>query len=263
MNADIRVLLIEDDPDDAFLATEALADADDATFTVTRVDKLQAAISLLLGEHDIDVVLLDLTLPDSSGIDTFIDLYTSRVRLPIIVLTGLHDDVLAGRMFRLGAQGYLVKGVDNLSLLPNAIRYGLEQFAIQVEAERRTRQEQHTQLSRDLRALWPDEASVPCPETGERSPLVAAYRAIIERIVTGTTTAADPALEPIADACAAAHLTAHQVADLHITALSTFVGTDVDIAGWGYGPEGYLLLIRLYGLLLTRAQAPAVVDETR
>jgi response regulator of citrate/malate metabolism len=115
------VLLIEDDPDDALLIEEALEEAEDCSFTILRVERIKTALNLLLRPNEFDLVLLDLNLPDSHGIDTFIYLHSSHIPLPIIVVTGSLDANIKSRLFRLGVHGYLVKGVDDLTQLPQMI----------------------------------------------------------------------------------------------------------------------------------------------
>jgi DNA-binding response OmpR family regulator len=118
----VRVLLVEDNPADAELIRETLDDgsldpAFEATaFRLEQVDRLVAAFERLAA-GEIDVVLLDLSLPDSHGIDTFVRLVRSAPRTPIVVLSGLDDEAMAIRAVREGAQDYLVKGqVDNKTL---------------------------------------------------------------------------------------------------------------------------------------------------
>lgn len=122
----IKILLIEDDSADVALISEILAAAeDDIQIGLERADRISSAIELL-GQKDFDIIISDLTLPDSRGIDTFIDIHKHSPNLPIIVLTGLDDKEIALDAVRKGAQDFLVKGRFDNDLLVRAILYCIE-----------------------------------------------------------------------------------------------------------------------------------------
>jgi len=125
----IRVLLIEDNPGDACLIEIMLAEAESGArslrFALERADRLQAGIERLQA-GGVEIVLLDLSLPDSRGLETFNRLHAAAPLLPIIVLSGLDDEELAAEAVRQGAQDYLVKGQIHSDLLARAIRYAIE-----------------------------------------------------------------------------------------------------------------------------------------
>ncbi len=121
----IKVLLVEDNPADARLVSELLKEAKGVKFHVDNVDRLSLAIETLSREP-FDIVLLDLSLPDSAGLDTFTMIHRHFPQLPVIVSTGLRDEELAIKAVREGAQDYLVKGEAGSSLLARAIRYAIE-----------------------------------------------------------------------------------------------------------------------------------------
>jgi DNA-binding NarL/FixJ family response regulator len=108
--APIRALLIEDNPGDARLIHEMLRDAGGAAATVelAHADRLAPGLQQL-AKQVTDVVLLDLTLPDSQGFDTFTTVYTQAPNVAIVVLSGLDDETLAVRAVQEGAQDYLFK----------------------------------------------------------------------------------------------------------------------------------------------------------
>ncbi len=127
--ASSRILLVEDNPGDARLVREALADAgigDAPLLTVARLD--EALRCLALG--DIDCVLLDLSLPDSSGLPTLARVYEAAPDVPIVILTGLDDEGLAVGALRSGAQDYLVKDQLSAGLLTRTLRYARERVRI-------------------------------------------------------------------------------------------------------------------------------------
>src|SRR4051812_9242556 len=97
----IKVLLVEDNPTDAFLLQEYLAGLPQFSFTHAR--RLQDALRILR-EDSIDIILSDLGLPDSAGLETFERLYSQSPDVPILVLTGLDDESLGLRAMQEGAQ---------------------------------------------------------------------------------------------------------------------------------------------------------------
>ena len=121
----IRVLLIEDNPGDALLIEEALHDVPTPAFGLDHVDRLSLGLERL-ARGDIDVILLDLSLPDSHGLDTLTRTCAHAPTIPVIVLTGLDDNVLEVRAVQSGAQDFLSKNALNGHLLARAIRYAIE-----------------------------------------------------------------------------------------------------------------------------------------
>jgi signal transduction histidine kinase len=122
----LNVLLIEDDPEDALLVREAFDHAADTTrLALQRADRLQAGLARL-ADGGIDVILLDLSLPDCQGFETFERTYAQAARLPIVVLTGSDDHELATRVVQSGAQDYLVKQELRDGFLCRTLRYAVE-----------------------------------------------------------------------------------------------------------------------------------------
>ena len=122
--AAIRVLLVEDNATDARLVRDELACALGVVFEVRHVVLLQLALDLLPSQN-FDVVLLDLSLPDSDGLDTFWRLHRAASELPVLVLSHRADEELALKSVQAGAQDYLVKGQSD-GLLVRAIRHAIE-----------------------------------------------------------------------------------------------------------------------------------------
>ena len=125
-----KVLLIEDDPGDARMIAEMLSDSEagGTLFDVENADRLLAGLTRIQ-KGGIDVVLLDLGLPDSSGLDTFETVHDQAPEVPIVMLTGLGDTELALEGMSKGAQDYLVKGNVDGDLLARTIRYAIERKA--------------------------------------------------------------------------------------------------------------------------------------
>ena len=124
MDGPISVLLVEDNPGDARQVQETLADVANGTCTIETVGRLDSALQRLMA-GGIDVVLLDLGLPDSRGPETFTAVHRSLPDVPVIIITGLEDETIALRMVRDGAQDYLVKGHVEGPFLARAIRYSI------------------------------------------------------------------------------------------------------------------------------------------
>jgi signal transduction histidine kinase len=131
MNDDlVRTLLVEDDSDDALIVGDLLSRAEGARFDLRVVDTLSSALAHLAGDT-VDLVLLDLSLPDSQGLDTFRQLSAVVPGLPIVVLTGIDDGSLALEALRLGAQDYLVKRLLLDHRLPRIVRHAVERKRVE------------------------------------------------------------------------------------------------------------------------------------
>ena len=121
----ITVLLVEDNVGDARLIVEALREAATGDFVLEQVQGLEPALERLR-RAGVDVVLLDLGLSDSQGIETFQRTHLAAPGKPIVIISGLDDKQMALEAVRLGAQDYLVKGRIEGPLLAQAIRYAIE-----------------------------------------------------------------------------------------------------------------------------------------
>lgn len=133
----IKVLLVEDNPGDAFLIQELIKGVNTAKVELEAVEQLSQALNILASNTSaglgsgFDVMLLDLSLPDSQGIDTFVRANRETKAIPIIVLTGMDDENLALRAMQEGAQDYLVKGQVTGDLLVRSMRYAIERQRIE------------------------------------------------------------------------------------------------------------------------------------
>jgi DNA-binding response OmpR family regulator len=128
----VKVLLIEDNSGDAELVQEMLAEAGGAPFTVLWSPSLWAGLDRL-AEEQVDVVLLDLFLPECHGLETFTALRAHAPEVPVVVLTGLDSEAVAMAAVREGAQDYLVKGKLEGESLARALRYALVRHSKQAE----------------------------------------------------------------------------------------------------------------------------------
>ncbi|HAY39205.1 MAG TPA: hypothetical protein DCY53_07570 [Desulfobacteraceae bacterium] len=125
MNNSIKILLIEDNPGDIRLIRELLSESQRSSVDITVSERLSDGRSALVNQ-EFDVVLLDLTLPDSQGIETLRKVYPDAPHAAVVVLTGLDDEETALTSLREGAQDYLVKDRMDPDALWRTIRYSLE-----------------------------------------------------------------------------------------------------------------------------------------
>jgi PAS domain S-box-containing protein len=121
----IRVLLVEDDPDDALLLRDALAEAEGRPFRVQHADRLAAGLTRL-AQGGVDLIVLDLSLPDSQGLETLVAVLAHAADTPIVVMSGRADEATAIEAVRLGAQDYLVKGRVDSWLVARTLNHALE-----------------------------------------------------------------------------------------------------------------------------------------
>ena len=157
----VEILLVEDNPGDARLIREMLKESATVRFELTHKERLGEALTCLT-ELPFDVLLLDIDLPDSQGLETVLQTISAVPRMPIIVLTGLDDDTLGMQAVEKGAQDYLVKGQINEHLLVRAILYASERHRLgeKLNRERSTleqkvaeRTKQLTKLNEQLKSL--------------------------------------------------------------------------------------------------------------
>jgi signal transduction histidine kinase len=135
MEADkkLGILLVEDNPGDAYLIRTILRSI--PYIDITGVENLEAALEQL-ERQPMDIILLDLSLPDSQGLDTVRRSVAQFPMLPIIVLTGLDDEILALEALKAGAQDYMVKGPVEPEILMRSIRYSMERKKAEEELNR-------------------------------------------------------------------------------------------------------------------------------
>jgi len=127
----IRIILVEDNPGDAIIIKEMLKDIYDTNFELIHFQRVDEGVKHI--NEDFDIMLLDLNLPDSQGIETFKTMNMNAPELPIIILTGLLDEELAIKIVSEGAQDYLVKGQIDKQLLTRSIKYSIERKNIEID----------------------------------------------------------------------------------------------------------------------------------
>jgi signal transduction histidine kinase len=196
----IRVLLIEDDPGDADLVRALAAEARDIRLDIRSVDRLSTAVEILQRES-FDLILSDLGLPDSQGIETFIRIYTVTPDVPIVLLTGISDKELAATAVRSGAQDYVVKGEVDSALLQKTIQYAIERHKMLMELRSNFREVKKMQREREniLSMFAHDIKNAIIPSAW-----------LLSRIMEGKKSPADSDVAPIRDGLISAE---HLLAD--------------------------------------------------
>jgi PleD family two-component response regulator len=130
----LRVLLVEDNAGDARLLREMFRTEKADSFQLTHVIRMSDA-ETDLAKGEVDIVLLDMGLPDAHGIETVRRAHAAAPNVPMIVLTGLEDEDLAAEAMTEGAQDYLIKGQIENRALPRALRHAIERHRMRLETD--------------------------------------------------------------------------------------------------------------------------------
>jgi len=152
-----KVLLVEDDEDDYILAKSLLGSKHVLIWAQTLSSALQC-----LRENAFDVVLLDLTIPGSRGLETFDKLRAYAASVPIVMLTGMSDDSIAAEAVEKGAQDYLIKGNITAALLERSLKYSI----LRKRAEKDARKLERLKEREDFVAAFTDDLHNPLIDTG-------------------------------------------------------------------------------------------------
>jgi len=184
----IQVLLIEDNPLDARVVQEMLAKAKSASFDLECVDRLSTGLKRL-AKGGIDLVLLNLFLPESQGLDTLSKLCTRAPQVPVVVMTSLADEMTAIKAVREGAQDYFVKGQVERYRLVKSILYAIERKQVEQKlqeaydeatkyeiAERMRAEQKHKQRIENLRTTMEGSINAIALTVETRDPYTAGHQ---------------------------------------------------------------------------------------
>jgi DNA-binding NarL/FixJ family response regulator len=252
----INVLIIEDNPGDVRLIQEALASVNGDTFNLMPFESLSSALRRL-AEGGIDVVLLDLALPDSLGLDSFNSVQAKAPDVPIVVLSGLDHRGVAGEAVRSGAHFYLVKSKLMKERLDQIILQAIERQRMRREISRVRRREQEAftqaEMQRqticdELAAGEPD--SSPYPDDSTLFGLCDDYRELALHYVRATRSDEPRPVAEIrlmAQHLAEIHAGGHHAIRLHQRSLSDLAPEEPDPA---LAEDARLLVIELMGRLV-------------
>jgi hypothetical protein len=135
MKQKLSVLIVEDSPDDYFILKEVLESSEEVEAILFQESRLEGAFSTA-GNQEIDVAIIDLSLPDSFGLDTFVSFHDRYPLIPTIIMTGAKDQEMAFEAVRKGAQDFLFKGELASAAIVRSIRYAIERQHLTTELTR-------------------------------------------------------------------------------------------------------------------------------
>jgi len=136
---ELKVLLIEDNPGDAFLMKFYLGESTSPVFNVAHAETVKAALDLLAA-GTFDIILSDMNLPDSFGVDTIKSVLGNFPGNLVIVLTGLTDEEVGLETVRYGAQDFLTKGKFDSKVLISTVMFAFERFKLNKQIDTFTKQ---------------------------------------------------------------------------------------------------------------------------
>jgi len=271
----MHVLLIEDNEDDVLIIRETLAEVRGAslpagTFDLEWAHRLSAGLERL-AEGGIDVVLLDLGLPDSQGMETFRKAHTQAPEAPIVVLTGLADETLGVKAVQEGAQDYLVKGQVDGNLLVRSMRHAIERQRLLAELEqaRQREQQERERLERELYSL--EQLSAPpstavTAQTFGLAPLRESVPEVFDELIQSYGDLMDLALErrayrvehniserlrSLAERVGFLRAGPRDVVEVHSNALKRKTREVAPAKAQAYVEEGRLMVLELMGYLVS------------
>lgn len=272
----LKVLLVEDNPGDARLVREALAEVRGARFALTHVDCLAPALKQLAA-GDMDVILLDLSLPDASGLETLSKTHAAAPGVPIVVLTGLDDEEVALKAVHEGAQDYLVKGHMEGRLLTRSLGYAIERQRLltELQALRQREKEEAEKALAEQKALtgW-NESAVTASVAGvgplrERSAEVFAelekeYGSLLDRYLEALGSGEPPPrrqINALADRLGDQGAGPRDLVDLHIRVVRAKCEDVAPQRAKAYTQNGRLLALEVMGNIVDyyRTKRPAFV----
>ena len=130
VQAPTRLLLVEDNAGEARLLREMFREQGSLRAVMTHVERMLEAEEHLASQP-VDLILLDLQLPDAQGLDAVRRARTAAPRIPLVVLTGTDDESLAMQTLKAGAQDYLIKGQIETRGLQRGLRYAIERKTLE------------------------------------------------------------------------------------------------------------------------------------
>ncbi|MCP5419500.1 MAG: response regulator [Gammaproteobacteria bacterium] len=274
----LPVLLVEDNLGEAHRLRLELADAATKTgallprFKLDHVRTLADALQHLEGQ-ECAVVLLDLSLPDSAGLDTFYAIFRQAQQAAVVILTGNPDDTLAIDAIRCGAQDYLAKGELTGPLLARAVCYAAERQRLQIAlAEAREQERQQRELHSLARFSEVGPAPVSARSFGQLSlretnppyfaSLVQKYRQVLdwslEQIAYKVDHPISEMLQSLAEQLGFIGAGPRDVVEIYLTALKASVQDATPQRIQAYGQEGKLIAFELMGKLVNYYRLRAV-----
>ena len=259
----IVILLVEDNLPEARLLQETLAEARAVDFDLVHVEQLSQALERLR-EGPVDVILVDLGLTDSQGLDTFTTLHTQAPEVPMVIMTGLDDEGLAMQAVQAGAQDYLVKGQVVAPLLERALRYAIERYRlVQALEEARQREQREAELRALTRLSGVSSPSVtglmyglsPLRESAPElfGQLIQTYGDLLDQAWERRLYKVEPEisekLRAMVDQIGVNRAGPRDVVEMHTRALEDKIGDVPHAKAQVYVEEGRMMLLELMGYL--------------
>lgn len=255
----IRILLIEDYQGDARLIQEMLKEVNKNRFELFHTQSLTHGLKVLT-EQEIDILLLDLILPDSKGLETLYKITYTISHIPIIVMTGIEDEDVGLKAIHEGAQDYLVKGQVNSNLLLKTINYALERNRLMMKLKQTYQQEieEKQRIAEHYQAIIqsserPDIDAQYSLDQKMLQQLTQKYRNIVIQYVRAVRIREDRPSERIRNfAILAAKLKvrAKDIVQIHIKVLEEFANLTLPSEEREFSNDARLVLVELMGSLL-------------
>ena len=260
-----NILLIEDDADDADFIQEILVKGNRRAFELEWVARLAEGLERLR-QGGIDVVLLDLSLPDSHGLDTLTKLQAQGSGVPTVVLTGRVDEASGVEAVRMGAQDYLVKGQVDRNVLVRTLRYAIERHRLKEELAQARQREQWTRELHSLEQFSLSSATAVTAQSlglallRESRPvsfdeLVQHYGTLIERALEQRAYKVEhnvsEGLRALAEQIGTLNASARDVVEIHTTALQRKLDGIAPQEAEACAEEARYLVLELMGCLAT------------
>ena len=184
----MKILLVEDNPGDVLLLRELLGDATDNDVVLTHVERFGDALPVLAKNRQ-DIILLDLSLPDSLGLESLWRLRQEVSDVPVVIFTSADDEQVASAALKSGAQDYIVKGgLDGAAIL-RTLRYAIDRHHTHARLQRMAHHDSLTQLPN--RALFEDRLDSALANARRRDNLVAVHFLDLELHEGSRASAAD------------------------------------------------------------------------
>lgn len=251
------LLLVEDNPADAYLVAQLLVNEDTEAFSIIHVTTLNAAVQYLHA-HTVDVVLLDLHLPDGKGLTNVRALQAVSQLAPIVVLTGIEDEELALACIGAGAQDYLIKGGLQTPTLRRALGYAISRVQEVKMRELQETLEQYRALSAVASATAITAALSGSGSVRERYPNV--FREFVKDYLQLLSLYLDQLIlrkekpfdqmERLVSSLGDAGGGPKDLLDVHVTALDKVAGEKASERSRSLAIESRLLALEMMGLLV-------------
>ncbi len=274
---EIWVLLVEDDAADALLIQEALGLVHGVAFSVTHVSRLSEALERVAVDA-FEVVLLDLNLPDSTGLHTFEAVFAVAKDIPVLVLTALADEDAGIKAVQLGAQEFLVKAQVQNALLGRVIRFVIERHQLKHTLNLLRQREEQKREFASMELMSRPRGTALTARLYSASPLRESAVAQFDAIVSRYGGILDMALDwrvhrednhnskdllELGFDLGLLHAGPRDVIDVHVRSLKSRISDACEKKAQAYMDEGRLIVLELMGNLAGFYRRLAIVPREK